>query len=349
VRKVLTVVGARPQFVKAAILGRRLRERFVEVLVHTGQHYDPALSAEFLAGIGMSDPDEHLGVGSHDREEQIRRMRGALGPVLAREAPDLVVVHGDTNSTLAGALAAEDAGIPLAHVEAGLRAGRPEMVEEKNRIGTDRRSALRFAPTERSMAHLRAEGLAEGSVLVGDVMLEACRAALDRAPPPEAREYYLATVHRAETTDDPARLRGVFDGLARLDRPVALPLHPRTEKALRAAGIRPGGAIEARPPVGHAEAMGLLRGARAVLTDSGGLQKEAFFLGVPCVTLREETEWTETVEAGWNRLAGTDPDEIASAAREAMPLPEGPDLEIFGGGRACARVSAEIDRFLGRR
>lgn len=326
---IVSIVGARPQFVKAAVVSRTLRgEGVSEVLVHTGQHYDPEMSQVFFDELGIPSPDHHLGVGSGSHAAQTAAMLTGLEEVLADRRPDAVLVYGDTNSTLAGALVAAKLHLPLAHVEAGLRSFNRAMPEEINRIVTDRLSDWLFCPTETAVRNLHREGLDRGVTMTGDVMLEATRRfaerAAERAPlagltghGPGA--YYVATVHRAENADDPARLRGILEGLARLEAPVLLPLHPRTRGRL--AGIEVPPRIEIRPPAGYLSMLTLVSHARGVLTDSGGLQKEALWLSVPCVTLREETEWTETLGNGWNRLAGADPDRIVRAASTA---PSGP-------------------------
>lgn len=325
--RVCTVVGARPQFVKAAIVSRALaRAGIAEALVHTGQHYDTAMSEVFFDELDMPAPEVNLGVGSGSQAGQTGEMMMRLERFLLERPPfDAVVVHGDTNSTLAGALVAAKLHLPIAHVEAGLRSFNRRMPEEINRVITDRLATLLFCPTQTAVDHLAREGVMEGVHHTGDVMLEATRfyaaRAKERIPlqtltahPPQT--YALATVHRAENTDDPARLQGIFDGLGRLGRPVLLPLHPRTRARL--ADVRVPANLEVREPASYLAMLTLLQHARRVFTDSGGLQKEALWLGVPCVTLRDETEWTETLEGGWNQLAGADPDAIAAAA-ECIP------------------------------
>jgi UDP-N-acetylglucosamine 2-epimerase len=281
-------------------------------------------------------------------------MLAALEEVMLRVRPDLVLVPGDTNSTLAGALAAAKLGIPVAHVEAGLRSFDPAMPEEINRRLTDAVSTLLFCPTRAAVANLRAEGVRRGVHRVGDVMLDAVRqhaAAARVRPLPAGLEpggYYLATLHRQENTDDPARLRAILETLAGLERPVVLPLHPRTRVRLRQLRLRPGGAIRLLAPVPYLDSLRLLSGARAVLTDSGGMQKEAFILGTPCITLRSQTEWVETLEAGANRLAGADPSRIRASVRqlERAPRRVRGAARLYGGGRAAERIAVRIQRFL---
>jgi UDP-N-acetylglucosamine 2-epimerase len=351
---VLSVVGARPQFVKAGPLSRALRRRMREVLVHTGQHYDPEMSRSFFDELGLPEPDHHLGIGSGSHGAMTGRMLVGLEEVMQRVRPDLVLVPGDTNSTLAGALAAVKLGIPVAHVEAGLRSFDPRMPEEINRRLTDAVSTLLFCPTRAAVANLRSEGVRRGVHRVGDVMLDAIRQHLGAArvrPLPEGLEpgsYYLATLHRQENTDDPARLRALVTTLAGLARPVVLPLHPRTRVRLRQLRLRPGGAIRLMAPVSYLDSLRLLLDARAVLTDSGGMQKEAFILGTPCVTLRRQTEWVETIEAGANRLAGADPRRIRACLRQVERAPRRAPgaARLYGGGRAAERIAARIERFL---
>ncbi|MFQ5569465.1 MAG: non-hydrolyzing UDP-N-acetylglucosamine 2-epimerase [Rhodothermales bacterium] len=333
--RVCSVVGARPQFIKAAVVGRALAEAGVEeTLVHTGQHYDATMSRVFFDELGLAQPAVNLEVGSSSHAEQTGTMMVRLEEVLLQPLrPDWVVVYGDTNSTLAAALVAAKLHLPLAHVEAGLRSFSRTMPEEINRIVADRLADLLFCPTRTAVENLRREGIEQGVHLTGDVMLDAVRlfsgraaesAPLSALTPHEARSYYLATVHRAENTDDTARLRGIFDGLGRLDAPVLMPLHPRTRGCLGAVVVPPN--VELIEPVGYLAMLTLVRHARLVLTDSGGLQKETFWLGVPCVTLREETEWVETLDHGWNQLVGCDPDRIRAAAHQ---LPSGPQ-RAFG-------------------
>lgn len=315
-KKILSVVGARPQFIKAAAVSRVLRATrgLREVLVHTGQHYDDGMSGVFFRELGIPRPDRNLGIGSSRHGAQTGRMMESLERVIAREQPDWVLVYGDTNSTLAGALAAAKLKVPVAHVEAGLRSFNRAMPEEINRVVADHVSDLLFAPTRAAVDNLRRESIARGKIVeTGDVMYDAAlhygqhaarRSRILRTLRLEAGEYVLATVHRAENTDDPHRLRVIFDALARLAReiPVVVPLHPRTRKALARRGWRPGAGLRVIEPVGYLDMVMLEQRARLLATDSGGVQKEAFFYRVPCATLRTETEWVELVHAGWNRL-----------------------------------------------
>ena len=350
--KVLTVIGNRPQLIKAAAVSPRLRERHQELLVHTGQHFDDRLSAIFFAELGLPAPDEQLGVGRGSATSQTARMLTALEPVLERAAPELVLVYGDTNSTLAGALAAVQAGIPVAHVEAGMRSFDRSMPEEINRVLVDHVSALLLCSSEVAMANLRHESVTGLAELVGDVMVDVAleaqprarqRTDLVRAHGLEPGSYILATAHRAGNVDDPARLRRLVTLLTAVPDPLLLPLHPRTEARLRTAGLLDGlqtaAQVKLTEPLGYFELTALLCSAKAVMTDSGGLQKEAYLAGVPCVTLRSSTEWTETVEQGWNVLVDLDA-EAAVAALERRPPPTHP--ELYGDGRAGERVVAAL-------
>jgi len=348
--KVLSIVGARPKFIKCAPVSAALRQGHQEVLVHTGQHYDANMSDVFFRDLGIPAPDYHLGIGSGSQGEQTGRMLAAIEEVILKEEPDMVLVYGDTNSTLAGALAAAKVHVPVAHVEAGLRSFDRRMPEEINRVLTDHCSDLLLCPTETAVENLQREGITAGVHLTGDVMVDALlqHAEVARASPILADlgldQYRLATVHRAENTDDPARLTAIIRALGDLGD-VVLPCHPRTEKMLKNAGLyeeakRRIGLI---PPVGYLEMLALESGAKTILTDSGGVQKEAYVLGVPCITMRETTEWVETVEDGWNVLVGSDCDAIVRAARTFAPERERSD--VFGKGeaaRAIARVIGQM-------
>jgi UDP-N-acetylglucosamine 2-epimerase len=352
--KVLTVIGNRPQFVKAAAVSRPLRERHEELLVHTGQHYDDELSAVFFRELGVPRPDRELDLGTGTNTEQTARMLSALGPLVADVRPDVVLVYGDTNSTLAGGLAAAQAGLPVAHVEAGMRSFDRRMPEELNRVLTDHLSALLLTPSAGPVANLQREGVAGAVEVVGDVMVDVAllvqpRARENEAPLAaagvEAGGYVLVTAHRAGNVDDPARLRRLVDLLLALPLPAVVPLHPRTRARLEASGML--GELEAaehvrlQPPLGYLAFTALLVRAQAMLTDSGGVQKEAYLAGIPCVTMRDTTEWVETVEAGWNVLVDLDRD--AALAALARPVPaERP--ELYGDGRAGERVVAALER-----
>ncbi|MDI6857855.1 MAG: UDP-N-acetylglucosamine 2-epimerase (non-hydrolyzing) [Dehalococcoidia bacterium] len=342
--KIVSVVGARPQFIKAAALSRVLSARHQEVLVHTGQHYDPLLSDVFFSELDLPPPDYHLGVGSATHGKQTAQILERLERVLLKERPQRVLVYGDTNSTLAGALAAAKLNIPLAHVEAGLRSGDRTMPEELNRILADHCADLLFCPTQTAVDNLAREGITAGVHLVGDVMYDALLAQLERLDPRAKLErlaltprgYVLVTVHRAANTDDPRRLRAILDALGALALPAVFPAHPRVLKAMAAARLSPPPNVRVIDPVGYGDMLALEKEAHRVLTDSGGMQKEAFLLGVPCVTLRDETEWPETVACGWNTLAGADAERIAAAVERPPPTGDRPPL--FGDGHAAEKI-----------
>jgi UDP-GlcNAc3NAcA epimerase len=351
--KILTILGARPQFIKAAVVSRLLRGAagLDEVLVHTGQHYDENMSDVFFEELDIPRPQYHLGVGSGSHGAQTGRMLEKIEQVMVSERPHVVLVYGDTNSTLAGALAASKLHVPVAHVEAGLRSFNRAMPEEINRVVTDHLSAWLFAPTDSAVANLRREGIDEQKTfLVGDVMYDAAiHYGADATAGPERfgvrpKDYVLATIHRAENTDTPDRLRSIFAGLREVARsvPVVLPVHPRTRAVLRREGLEAGGPeLRLIDPVGYLDMVRLERHARLIATDSGGVQKEAFFHRVPCVTLRCETEWVELVEMGWNRLvpptdsAAVRDGILGSLAEAARPEPP---ADLYGGGQAGARI-----------
>jgi UDP-N-acetylglucosamine 2-epimerase len=350
--RIVSVVGARPQFVKAAVLSRALRQRHDEVLVHTGQHYDDLMSDVFFRELGLPAPDANLGVGSASHAVQTARMLEALEPVLAAEKPDVVVVYGDTNSTLAGALTAAKLNLPVAHVEAGFRSHNRAMPEEINRVLTDHLSRYLFCVTAQSVAWLRGEGIVTGVYEVGDLMYDSLLAALPRAREIEGETlrryslqpgaYYLATAHRPANTDDAAAMRAIMAAFGKLEAPVVLPLHPRTKAALAEAAIEPPANVRAVDPVGYFEMLALERNAKAVLSDSGGVRREAYFLGVPSVTLRDDTEWPETLATGWDILAGTDVKKIVAAAQR--PRPQTPPPPIFGDGKTADRIVEVLER-----
>lgn len=351
--KVLSVVGARPQFVKAAALSRKLRERHDEVLVHTGQHYDHEMSGAFFESLGIPPAEHNLGVGSGSHGVQTGEMLKGIEEILVQERPDWMLVYGDTNSTLAGALAASKLHVPVVHVEAGLRSFNRRMPEEINRVMADHLSSLLFCPSQTAVDNLAGEGIREHVHIVGDVMLDVLNRVLEvvRAEPPPLIEalraepggYLLLTVHRSDNTDDPVRLAGILGALEALDERILFPAHPRTRKVLAARGWQAPSNIDVIDPVGYLEMVELTRRARLVLTDSGGLQKEAYWLGVPCLTLRDETEWVEVVEAGWNRLVGTDAARIVAAVRTFEPPAERPAM--YGDGRVAERCVDLLTRY----
>ncbi|WP_276282162.1 non-hydrolyzing UDP-N-acetylglucosamine 2-epimerase [Halorussus caseinilyticus] len=350
--KVLTVVGARPQFVKAAAVSRELRRRHDEVLVHTGQHYDEEMSDVFFEELGMPEPDDNLGVGSDSHGAQTAEMIAGLEARIDSEDPDAVLVYGDTNSTLAAAVAASKMDTRLAHVEAGLRSYNRQMPEEVNRVLTDHAADLLFAPSRRAVENLREESVPGAVHDTGDVMHDAVLWARERAEEHseildefgvEPDEYVLATVHRAANTDDPESLAAILDALAGDSREVVLPAHPRTINRMREYGMYEDARerLTLTDPAGYLDFVRLQDCADVVATDSGGVQKEAFFLDTPCVTMREETEWRETVEAGWNTLVGANEKAIRRALANAEPPADKP--RPYGDGDAAATITNLLD------
>jgi UDP-GlcNAc3NAcA epimerase len=346
--KIVTVVGARPQFIKAAPLSQELRREHHEVLLHTGQHYDDSMSGLFFRELGIPEPDYNLGVGSGSHGRQTGAMLESIEAVLEREQPDWMVVYGDTNSTLAGALAAAKLHVPVAHIEAGVRSYNRRMPEEVNRVLTDHVARLLFCPTPGSVVNLRREGITEGVHHVGDVMYDALRMFLPRALQRasvleqmgyEPGSYALLTVHRAENVDSDARLTRLMDAMRQIELPIIFPVHPRTQKRLEALGLidRLGPRIRLLPPVGYLDMLLLQSQALAVLTDSGGVQREANYLSVPSVILRAETEWPELVEAGASHLAGDGLEAVTTEWLRAAPRV--PPCQMFGTGDASCRIA----------
>ncbi len=345
--RVASIVGARPNFVKLAPLSKELRRHCEEIIIHTGQHYDYALDRIFFSELGIPEPDYHLHVGSGTHGYQTGEMLKRIEETLISAPPDLVLVFGDTNTTLAGALAAAKLRIPLAHVESGLRSFDRRMPEEINRILVDHCSDLLFCPTETAVRHLAREGITEGVHLTGDVMVDVLRGSVHLAIGKSrileeqhlaARGYYLATVHRAENTDNIENLNNIVAAFCEIGDVVFL-CHPRTERRLKEYGLwdRLNACITVLPPAGFFDMICLERNAKMILTDSGGVQKEAYIFKVPCITLRDSTEWSETLEEGWNVLAGADRDAIISLAEGFQP-DEGSHTELFGRGDASARI-----------
>jgi UDP-N-acetylglucosamine 2-epimerase len=343
---VLSVLGSRPEVIQARPLAVAFASRFDEILLDTGQHYDWEMAAGQVADTRLPQPAYSLGIGSLPDLEQLRAFEDAIAEVIESERPHAVVVRGDTNSTLAGARAARACGVPLVHVEAGMRSYRSDMPEERNRLETDQLADLNCAPTEAAARRLHAEGVTGTVVTTGDVLFDMLLETRDRLPPrAEEDAYVLATVHRNYNTDDAARLGAVMDCLEAVPSRVILPLHPRTRERLATYGLRVPANVECRRPTTYTEMLVLERDAEAIVTDSGGVQREAYFWGVPCVTLREETEWTETVESGWNTLAGADSGIVAAALAAGLPGERPP---LFGDGHAadhiCEAMLALLDR-----
>ena len=352
--KILSIVGARPEFIQAAPISRVLRDRHQEVLVHTGQHYDYRMSQTFFDELGIPTPDYNLEVGSGTHAQQTADMLVRLEETLLKEKPDLVIVRGDTNSTLAGGLAASKLHIPTAHVEAGERSFDRSMPEEINRLVVDHLSDLLFCASRAAFNHLTVEGIHTNLHWTGDVMLDAM---LSNRPLARAKStilsklglssgsYALVTVHRASNTDDPERLGSIVNALNAVDEIVIFPVHPRTRKALEANGVQFKQHVRLIEPVGYFDMMLLEENARLIVTDSGGVQREAYFLGVPSLTLRDNTEWVETVEVGWNRLVGADTETILQAWKNFSPPADHPP--IYGDGKASVKICQLIDAWSG--
>lgn len=354
-KKIVTVIGARPQFIKAAPVSRVIREKLEEVLVDTGQHYDFKMAGVFFEELNIPKPDYNLGVGSGPHGEQTGEMLGKIEEVLLKENPVSVLTYGDTNSTLSAALAASKLNIPIFHVEAGLRSFNRQMPEEINRVLTDHVSNLLFAPTETAIKNLKNEGIVEGVYNVGDVMYDAFLYNLKIAEQKHSltdfglkeKGYILATIHRAENTNDKERLRRIFESITRLDKKVIIPIHPRTEKHLREYGLYDllkEGNIQLIEPVSYLEMLLLQKYAKYVITDSGGVQKEAYFAKVPCFTMRDQTEWTETVEVGWNTLINPKEEELQLILQKGQPGHYVDDL--YGTGNAAGEIVERILSFL---
>ena len=388
--KIVTIVGARPQFIKAATVSRATqgfnkkgsssirrasKRRIKEILVHTGQHYDYLMDKIFFEELELPKPDYHLGVGSGSHGRQTGMMLERIEGVLQKEKPELVMVYGDTNSTLAGALAAAKLNIPVAHVEAGLRSFNRAMPEEINRLLTDHLSTFLFCPTQQAVRNLLKEGIKDGGEKVvkkaGDVMYDSILyyselakkrltilkdlglitpnsvRAIHELPVPQTPNYYLATLHRAENTDNPQRLKSILKALNEIGKntPVILPLHPRTKKMMNTYHLLPEAKwIKLIDPVSYLDMLTLEKNAKAILTDSGGVQKEAYWFKVPCFTLREETEWVETVESGWNILVGTETERIVEeVSRKKKGEP--PQKQTFGDGRASEKIVQIVSRY----
>jgi len=354
--KVVTIIGARPQFVKAAVVSRVLRTRCQEVLVHTGQHYDHEMSGAFFEDLQIPEPDYNLAIGSGSHGRQTGEMLGRLEQTLIDERPDMVLIYGDTNSTLAGALAAAKLHIPIAHVEAGPRNFSMRVPEEVNRLVADRLSALFFCATQTSVANLHNEGYRDGVVFTGDVMLDLHLAMRERALESDVLErlgvehgrYVLATIHRPRNTDIDDRVHSIFGALMEIDEPVVLPLHPRAVSHLQRVGwyekVASASHIRLTKPQGYLDFLRLELGARAIVTDSGGVQREAYFCQRPCVTLFPNTAWPETVDEGWNLCVDADKDRILDAVRTFVP--DSPQTAAFGDGHAGEKIVDEMLKYL---
>jgi UDP-GlcNAc3NAcA epimerase len=349
---VVTVVGTRPEFIRSSVLSKAIRSRangrIEEIVVNTGQHYDYGMAGVFFDELEIPPPSENLNVHSNDEGSQIGRMVSALERVLRRRRPRAVIVHGDTNSTLAGVLAGKSLSLPVYHVEAGLRSGDHEMVEEQNRIVADHLSARLYCPTAKAVQNLKQERLIDGIRLVGDLSVDACRIYYlerkDRHVPAmseDSEKYAVLTIHRAENTRSRDRLESILSAVNRLDSMrVIFPVHPRTLKVLTEEGIRLAAHVEPVEPVGFIEMLRLIDGSVMVLTDSGGVQKEAYILRKPCITLRDSTEWSESVDTGWNRVVGTDTERIIDAV--ASTQTPGVHPPLYGNGTASVQIADDL-------
>lgn len=349
------IIGTRPQIIKHAPLQKAIDERGIPSrLVHTGQHYDFEMDGRFFEDFNLRPPDVNLQIGSGPHGEQTGRMLQAIEAELMQTKPELVVVYGDTNSTVAGALAASKLHLPVAHVEAGLRSFDRSMPEEINRLITDQLSDLLFVPSQQAMSNLRAEGIIEGIYCVGDIMYDATLLATNTPDPSSildthrlhCGEYIYATVHRPSNTDHRDRLTAIFNHLSALEQPAVVPLHPRTRNMMTEFGIEVGSNVTLLEPQAYRENLILLKKASCVITDSGGLQKEAYYLKTPCVTLRSTTEWTETVDAGWNRLADPMETDLKSVVKGLKPPDQHP--EMYGNGTTAIRIADHLERHLSR-
>lgn len=343
--KIASIIGARPNFIKAAPVSREIRKEFKEIMIHTGQHYDYELNKIFFDELNIPEPDYHLGVGSGTQGYQTGEMLKGIEKVLIKENPDLVLVYGDTNSTLAGALAAAKLHIKVGHIEAGLRSFDRSMPEEINRVLTDHCSDLLFCPTKTAVDNLNIERILKGVYLTGDVMVDTLKENVNIAEKNskildklglKPKSYYLATVHRAQNTDEFNRLRNIADSFCEIVD-LVFPCHPRTEKCLRKFSLWDElSTVRIIKPVGYLDMLVLEKNANKILTDSGGVQKEAYILKVPCITLRENTEWVETVEDGWNVLVGADREMIIKKTNDFEP--KGEQRNVFGDGKASEKI-----------
>jgi len=351
--KIVSVVGARPNFIKALPVSKAIRKNFKEVLVHTGQHYDYLMNKVFFDQLGLPEVDYHLNVGSGSHGFQTGEMLKRIEEVLIKEAPDLVLVFGDTNTTIAGALAAAKLHIKVGHIEAGLRSFDKNMPEEINRILTDHCSDFLFCPTETAVKNLQKEAIYEGVYLTGDVMVDSLNHCIKIAQTHNILDklglqpgsYYLATIHRAENTDEPTRLKKIVEAFKQIPG-IVFPCHPRTKKALERYGLLEDlkNFVKLIDPVGYIEMLALEKNAKKIITDSGGIQKEAYILGIPCITIRNSTEWVETIQDGWNILVDVDTDRIVDSVENFEPVSKRKNL--FGDGNAGEKIAEILRRKL---
>lgn len=346
-KKILTVIGARPQFIKCAPVSRVIRQAFIEVLVHTGQHYDENMSQIFFSELNIPKPDYNLEIGSGNHGKQTGRMLEALEKVMLTEKPDAVIVYGDTNSTLAGVLAASKLLIPVIHIEAGLRSFNMQMPEEQNRIIADKLSTYLFCPTSRALENLCSENISKNVFNVGDVMYDSTMQNITIAESKSTimdklnlvhKEFILATIHRAENTDSVERLESIFCALHESNESIIMPIHPRTRRFIDSYGIHVSSNIRLLAPLGYFDMIVLEKNAKKVVTDSGGVQKEAFFLNTPCIVTRDETEWNELIEIGANILVGSDKDKITAGIQGFDGGKHGNNSNIYGDGHSAEKI-----------
>lgn len=353
-KKIVSIVGARPQFMKLAPLSRQIRKSFGEIIIHTGQHYDSNMSETFFDELDIPQPDYNLGIGSGSHGEQTGKMLQEIEKVLIKESPDMILVYGDTNSTVAGSLASAKLHIPTGHIEAGLRSFNKEMPEEINRIVTDHISDLLFAPSKAAMQNLKKENLSEKSYYTGDIMYDCTLyykniaesksqilQKMDLTP----EKYYLVTLHRPYNVDEIKKTKIIVEALNQIESAVIFPIHPRTHKMFKEFDIDLNKNIKTIPPVGYLDFLVLEKNAKKIITDSGGIQKEAYYLKTPCITMRPETEWVETLEFGWNVLADMS---TAKSIRETMAASKVLDSHpnIYGDGKAAVNIKNLIKEYL---
>ncbi len=352
--KILSVIGARPEFVKEGPLSRELRKRHTEIIIHTGQHYDYEMSKVFFGDLKIPEPDYNLEVGSGTHGKQTGEMLIKLEEVFLKEKPDIVIVAGDTNTTIAGALSASKLGIKIAHVESGMRSFDKTMPEEINRVLTDHISNILFCSTETAVLNLRKESINENVFNVGDIMIDAIKENIGIAEKKstilkklglKSKSYIIATVHRASNTDNKENLGSIIGALAQSKEKIVFPLHPRTEKYLKSYGLfnkLKSSNITITKPLGYLDMLVLEKNSRKILTDSGGIQKEAYFFGVPCITFRDTTEWVETVENGYNKLVGTDARKISDAIKSFEGNKK--SIQLYGNGDAGRKIVEIISK-----
>jgi len=354
-KKIISIIGARPQFIKSASLSKQLRKNFNEVIVHTGQHYDQNMSPVFFEELSIPKPDYNLGIGSGKHGEQTGKVIIELEKVLLKERPNLVLVYGDTNSTLAGSLSASKLNIKVGHIEAGLRSYNREMPEEINRLISDHLSDLLFCPTETAVKNLKKEGITKGVHNVGDVMYDSLlvnrkvanqKSRILRFLNLKPKTYNYATVHRAENTDKRENLKNIIEAFGTSEELIVFPIHPRTKKMINEFKLDTPDNVKMIDPVGYLDNIVLMEGAKKILTDSGGVQKEAYLLKIPCITLRSETEWVETVDDGWNILVGVDSVRIVKAVKEFNP--KGRTNDYYGVGQTSSRIVDVIETTLSK-